>query len=326
MILAVIEHDRGELEVTCLQMLAFARNLAKKMDVPLEAALIGDDANPLVEKTKRYGMVTLHRIRHKRLTDYAPKAWASTIIQLSRERGAQAVLCPGTDRGNEILAHVAAQTGLPMAANCSEVKPGEVYSVVRLRWGSSLLERAELSCEIKLITVAPHIIEATEAPGTIAEILDVTPILQDCDFQIRVVRREETTTTGATLKTARLVVGGGRGVGSADAFAVLEDLANTLGGVVGGSRVATNNGWRPHSDQVGLTGNRIAPQLYIACGISGAIQHLVGCKGAEKILVINSDREAPFFARADYGVVGDLHEVVPAIVAEIAKERRKPSP
>ena len=214
MILAVIEHDRGDLEATSLQMLTFARGLAERVDVPLEAVLIGDDADPLVESTKRYGMVTLHRIRHERLTDYAPEAWARAIIQLGRDRGAQAVLCPGTDRGNEILAHVAAKTGLPMAANCSEVEPGDVYRVVRLRWGSSLLEEAELSGEIKLITVAPHVIEATEAPAATVEIVEVTPTLEDRDFRVRVVRREETTTTGATLKTARLVVGGGRGVGS----------------------------------------------------------------------------------------------------------------
>jgi len=109
-------------------------------------------------------------------------------------------------------------------------------------------------------------------------------------------------------------------VGSEAGFQVLEELASLLGGAVGGSRVATNNGWRPHSHQIGLTGNRIAPNLYIACGISGAIQHLVGCKGAKHVMVINKDSGAPFFRRADYGVVGDLHEILPALISEIRKK------
>jgi len=123
-------------------------------------------------------------------------------------------------------------------------------------------------------------------------------------------------------QTSIFTMRGGRGVGSSEGFALLEKLAGVLGGTVGGSRVATNNGWRPHSDQVGLTGNRIAPELYIACGISGAIQHPVGCKRAKNILVINKDRDAPFFRRADYGVVRDLPEIIPALTAEIVRRKQ----
>ena len=124
---------------------------------------------------------------------------------------------------------------------------------------------------------------------------------------------------GARSPTRRVVVGGGRGVGSAEGFAVLEELAELLGGAVGGSRVVTNLGWRAHADQVGQTGARIAPDLYIACGISGAIQHIVGCKGAKKILAINKDKDAPMLARSDYAVIGDLHEVVAAVIEELRR-------
>ena len=122
---------------------------------------------------------------------------------------------------------------------------------------------------------------------------------------------------GVTLATAPVVVGGGRGVGSAEGFAALEELARRLGGVVGCSRAVTNNGWRPHADQVGQTGTRIAPQLYIACGISGAIQHWVGAKAAKHILAINTDPQANMVVKADHAVIGDLHDVVPAIVAAL---------
>jgi electron transfer flavoprotein alpha subunit len=126
---------------------------------------------------------------------------------------------------------------------------------------------------------------------------------------------------GVTLATAPVVVGGGRGVGSPEGFAVLEELATLLGGRVGCSRVVTNNGWRPHTDQVGQTGTKIAPDLYIACGISGAIQHWVGAAGSKRILAINTDKEANMVAKADYAVIGDLHEVIPAISAEIKRRR-----
>ena len=119
------------------------------------------------------------------------------------------------------------------------------------------------------------------------------------------------------MRTAPVVIGGGWGVGSEEGFRILEELAGLLGAAVGGSRVATNNGWRAHAQQIGLTGNRIAPNLYIACGISGAIQHLVGCKGAKHVM----DKGAPFFRRADYGVVGDLHEILPALISEIRKKK-----
>ena len=122
-----------------------------------------------------------------------------------------------------------------------------------------------------------------------------------------------------SLADAKVVVGGGRGLGSAEAFAILDELADLLGGAVGVSRVATSLGWRPHAQQVGQTGTRIAPDLYIACGISGAIQHIVGCKSAKRILVINTDPDAPIFSRAAYAVIGDVHPIVPAISAEIRR-------
>jgi len=128
-------------------------------------------------------------------------------------------------------------------------------------------------------------------------------------------------TQGITLSTAPVVVGGGRGVGSAEAFAPLEELAAELGGVVGCSRAVTNNGWRPHSDQVGQTGTRIAPEIYIASGISGAIQHWVGAMAAKNILAINTDAEANMVTRAGHAVIGDLHQVIPAITEEVRRRR-----
>jgi electron transfer flavoprotein alpha subunit len=242
--------------------------------------------------------------------EYAPEAWAQAIVELEPE----VVVAPGTDRGHEVLAHVAARLDAPLAANCIDARvEGDAFALTRQRWGGSLLEEARLSGSPKLLTVAPHAVAADAAP---AEVKELTPRLDE-GVRVRIARREEPEVGAVRLDTARVVVGGGRGVGSAEGFAPLEELAGLLGGAVGGSRVVTNLGWRPHADQVGQTGARIAPDLYIACGISGAIQHIVGCKAAKRILVINKDEHAPIVARADYAVVGDLHEIVPALIREL---------
>jgi electron transfer flavoprotein alpha subunit len=220
------------------------------------------------------------------------------------------------------MAYVGAISGAAMAANCTEILPGKPFVVTRLRWGGSLLEEAALEGSTKLITTAPHAVaaEPIAAAGS-ATITEVTPNLDAKDLRVRITSRTESAAGGMTLTEAPVVVGGGRGVGSADGFRDLEELARLLGGVVGGSRVVTSLGWRPHSDQIGQTGTRIAPELYIACGISGAIQHMVGCKSAKRILAINTDRESPIMARADYAVIGDLRAIVPALIAEIRKAR-----
>ena len=161
---------------------------------------------------------------------------------------------------------------------------------------------------------------ATEGAGSPA-LETFAPAFSEADLLVQVAEHVEEAATGISLAEAKVVVSGGRGVGSAEGFGILEELAGLLDAAVGCSRVVTSAGWRPHTDQVGQTGTKVAPDLYIACGISGATQHIAGCKGAKKILAINSDAEAPILASADYAVIGDLTEIVPAITAELRKAR-----
>jgi electron transfer flavoprotein alpha subunit len=323
MILGLLEYENTVVTEASLQMITFARKIAAGNGDEVVALLIGGEDNAsLPGDLGRYGVSRVIRAGHEQLSDYAPVAWAKIVFQVMADCGPQMVLAAGTDRGNEVMAHLAAMAELPMAANCSAVSPGDPFQVTRLRWGSSLLEEAVLSGATKLLTVAIHVVEAEEAAAAVEPVVQTfEPTLTEKDFRVRLIRREADVAEGITLKNAPVVIGGGRGVGSQEAYSLLEELAEVLGGAVGCSRVATNNGWRPHSDQVGLTGTRISPTLYIACGISGAIQHLVGCKGANKVMVINKDPEAAFFGKADYGVLGDLHEVLPAIVEELKKQR-----
>ena len=212
----------------------------------------------------------------------------------------------------------AARLGEPLAANCTEVTPGDPISLTRIRWGGSLLEEARLHAGIALLTVAPHAVAGAD-PGGPGAIESFTPELAESDLVVRVLDRIAPAEGGISLADAKVVVTGGRGVGSAEGFAPVEELAALLGGAVGCSRAVTMSGWRPHTDQVGQTGNKIAPEIYIACGVSGATQHIAGCKGAKRILAVNTDPEAPIMAVADYAVIGDLHEVLPAISAELRR-------
>jgi electron transfer flavoprotein alpha subunit len=246
---------------------------------------------------------------------YSPDGFATALANVIRERAPSAVIAPGTDRGNEVLARVAAHLDLPMAANCTAITPGEPITLTRVRWGGSLLEEARLYGSPALLTVAPHAVAADPAAQVEPEVIPAA------DGRVRVSDQVPAAGAGISLADADVVVSGGRGVGSAEGFAVIEELAELLHGAVGCSRAVTSAGWRPHTDQVGQTGTKVSPSRYIACGISGATQHMAGCRGAKKLLAINPDREASIFANADYAVVGDLHEVVPAISAEIRKAR-----
>ena len=318
-VLVIVEHDRGAIALATFEAIAAARSLGESV----QAITIGASADPLVDQLGANGVSSVVQAHHELLNDYGPEAWGETVVQLIAQYKPTAVLATGTDRGNEVMAHIAAALDAPMVANCTAITPdpeaGAAWSIVRTRWGGSLLERCQLRAEVKLLTTSHHAFLVGEAPTAItAEVFvpQLDPVLGRTVVTERVERA-----AGVTLATAPVVVGGGRGVGSPEGFAPLQELAELLGGVVGCSRAVTNNGWRNHTDQVGQTGTRIAPDVYFACGISGAIQHWVGAMASKKIVAINTDPEANMVTKADYAVIGDLHQVVPAISAEIRRRR-----
>jgi len=314
-VLTFVEHVDGEPTEASLQALTLARRFAGGEPV----AVLAVAAAP--RGLAAYGISTVHVAEHEVFGTYAPAAIAQAVVQSMRPVSPTAVVAPGSEIGNEVMAHVAAKTDLPLAANCVAAIPGPPASVTRTRWGGSLLEEARVHADVTLLTVQPHAIAVEQAPAVEPALEPFTPELSDADRAVRVVGHIAAVTTGVTLSEAKVVVSGGRGVGSAEGFGVVEELAGLLGAAVGCSRVVTSAGWRPHTDQVGQTGTKISPDLYVPCGISGATQHIAGCRGAKRILAINSDPEAPILASADYAVIGDLHEIVPAISAELRKVR-----
>jgi electron transfer flavoprotein alpha subunit len=269
------------------------------------------------------GVVVVHQAYHEELSSYSAAAWATAVQAAAAESGASALLAAGTPRGSEIMAHVATRLGTSLAAQVVAVTFVDPLVVSRQVMGGAALEQMQLSGTPAVLTVAGHAVEFTAADQpTTPELRDLRPELSDADRVGRVVRVEATDgDDAAALTGARVVVGAGRGAGSADGFGDLLELTELLGGALGVSRVVTSLGWRPHHEQVGQTGSRISPDLYIACGISGAIQHWAGCSSAKTILAINTDADAPMVTKAHYAVIGDLHEVVPAINDELRRRQ-----
>jgi len=323
MILVLVETTpAGEAVEVSREALTFARSLSETGGgVPVDAVVVGEPSAALVATLASYGVRTVHALSGAAYASYAAAAWAAGLQQV---RGSSVVvLAAGTPRGNEVMAHVAAREGVAMAANVLSFSGLAPFVVTRQVVGGGALEEMRLSDRPAVFTVAGHAVEAAPAatPGP-ASVELREPEIAAADLVARVVSSEEPEPDlSGTLKSARVVVGAGRGAGSSDGFADLLELTELLDGSLGVSRVVTSLGWRPHHEQVGQTGSRISPDLYIPCGISGAIQHWAGCSTAKNILAINTDADAPMVTKATYAVIGDLHEVVPAINEEIRRRR-----
>jgi electron transfer flavoprotein alpha subunit len=314
-VLVLVETDGGGATEVSRETLTFVRGLG--LDV--HALVVGDGPPGLVDQLGAYGVTTVHHADGDAFTSYAAAAWAAAVVAAARE--ATVVTAAGTPRGNEVLAHVACRLGVTMAANVVEVESVSPLSVSRQVLGGSALEEMRLEDAVAVFSVAGHACDPAEAESHATPVvhpLDVS--VPEADLRARVVRTEpgEPDESGG-LKSARVVVGAGRGAGGPDGFADLLELTELLGGSLGVSRVVTSLGWRPHHEQVGQTGSRVAPDLYVACGISGAIQHWAGMSSSKTILAINTDPDAPMVTKAHYAVIGDLHEIVPAVNEELRR-------
>jgi len=318
MILVLIDHDRGELDPLSLRALTAARALGQDV----EAVAIGSDAAGLAGIVGEYGAKVLHVAKHSMISDYTPMASGRALKDLVEKLKPAAVLAAGSPRGNEQLAHLAAFLDVPMAAECSEITLGSPHHVLRARWAGNLIESANVHAELLIATVLSFSVEPEPINAPAATVAEFEPALEPQDLVVRILSRDSGESKGGvTLNDAKIIVSGGRGVGGADGFGNLEELAALLGGAVGCSRVVTSSGWRPHAEQVGQTGTKVAPDLYIAAGISGAMQHIAGMKNSKTIVVINTDPEAPILRYADYAIIGDLHQVIPALTSAIRQAK-----
>ncbi len=327
MILVLVEVDpgNGEVDEVSLESLALARSLSEAGGgVAVRAVVVGEVGDPEAVATRlgRHGVCEVHHAGGDDLAAFGGAAWAGAVQAVREETGSVAVLAGGTPRGSEVMAHLAARLGVPMAANVVSFSGLSPLTVQRQVAGGSALEEMRLPTRPAVLTVAGHAWRAEAAGGDPATWVSSTPAVAEADLVARVAGVAEPEPDGSgSLKSARVVVGAGRGAGGPEGFGSVTELAELLGGAVGVSRVVTSLGWRPHHEQVGQTGSRIAPEVYIPCGISGAIQHWAGCASSKTVVAVNTDAEAPMMTRADYAVVGDMHEVLPAVVEEIRRRR-----
>jgi electron transfer flavoprotein alpha subunit len=313
-ILVLVDHLDGEIKKVTLELLTLAR---KHGDAA--AVWVGPGYEDAKDRLAEYGAAKVYVAADEELTSYVVAPKAELLAQLVADNSPAAVLVPATSEGKEVAGRLAVKTESGVLTDVVDVTDGFVgeHSI----FGGAIVTHAKVTAGTPIIAVRPNAIAPEAAPTTPAE-EQVSVTLSDAAKGAKIVEKVvQEKGDRPELTEAAIVVSGGRGVGGAENFKIIEDLADSLGAAVGASRAATDAGWYPHQFQVGQTGKTVSPQLYIAVGISGAIQHRAGMQTSKTIVAINKDPEAPIFELVDYGVVGDLFQVAPQLTEEINKRK-----
>lgn len=313
-ILVLVDHVDGAVKKVTLELLTLARSLGEP-----SAVFVGNGADAALPTLGEYGAATIYVADAAELSEHPVAPKAEVLAQLVAEKSPAAVLVPSTAEGKEVAGRLAVRTNSGVVTDAVGVEAD--LTATQSIFGGSVIVKSKVANGTPIITVRPNSSPAEPAAAAGAR-ADVSVTLSDAATKAKTTNRvEEQKGERPELTEAAIVVSGGRGVGGAEGFAVIEALADSLGAAVGASRAATDAGWYPHQYQVGQTGKTVSPQLYIANGISGAIQHRAGMQTSKTIVVVNKDPEAPIFELADYGVVGDLFNVVPQLTEEIGKRK-----
>ncbi len=326
---AVIEHRDGQLRKASLEVLCEARRLADQLDDVVSAVLLGHKVEGLVPVLAHYGADRVLLADDAALAATTPEAGASILTRLVREEQPAIVLMAATLLSRDVAPRVAARTGAGLSADCTGLSlnaDGLLQSTRPAFAGKVSATVVAPEARPQMATVRPRSLPMEKPDETRkAEVVRVEAGFGPKDLRTRFVEFIKSSDRGGELTEADIIVSGGRGMGGAENFRLLEELADLLGAAVGASRMAVDSGWIPYAHQVGQTGKTVSPKLYIACGISGAIQHRVGMQTSNTVIAINKDPEAPIFKFADVGVVGDLFEVVPELTCLVREIKSKES-
>jgi len=318
----IAEQREGELRKISFELTSEARRLADQMGQSVTAILLGSNIKEKAPELGKYGADKVIVADDSRLATYTTDAYVSVIAQLAQSGEPTIILLGASFQGKDLSGRLAARLGVGMVQDCVafSLENGNLVAKRPIYAGKAYATATFKDSVPQIATARPNVLELNEPDGSkSAEVIDAEFSLDDSQLKTKVVEIIQEEGAKVDLTEAERIVSGGRGMKGPENYNILEELANIIDATVGASRSAVDSGWRPHSDQVGQTGKVVSPNLYIACGISGAIQHLAGMSTSKYIVAINKDPEAPIFQKADYGIVGDLFEVVPALTEEIKK-------
>jgi len=314
-IMVIAEQVQGVFRKVTFEALSVAQQLAGDTDGQITAIVMGSSIEGQASDLARYGADRIVVADDRALADFTGEAYTNVLVDIVAKETPGVIVLGATSQGKDLAARLSVRLDAALANDCVSLQSdaGQVIAS-RYMYGGKIIADVALAGSPVIVTMRPNTVVINEAAGG-GEIEKISPAVGEVRAQ---VVGQQLESGKVDLTEADVVVSGGRGMGGND-FSVVESLAQVLGGAVGASRSAVDEGWRPASDQVGQTGKTVSPNLYIACGISGAIQHLAGMSSSKVIVAINKDPEAPLISKADYAVVGDLFEVVPALTEEIKR-------
>jgi electron transfer flavoprotein alpha subunit len=314
-VFAITEQRDGELRKVSLEAVSEGRRVADGLGTDLTAVVLGSGIEGLAEELKKYGPDKIQVADDPALGDYTTDAYTNILSGLIQSADPAVVILGASAQGKDLAGRLAARLDSGVAMDCTAIKlDNGSLSYTRPMFGGKIVADVEIEGELQIVAIRPNVMDIAEAAkdGAIDK-----PAVEVGEIKTAVIEKTMETADKIELTEADIIVSGGRGTGGD--YAAIEALAAELGAAVGASRSAVDEGWRPHSDQVGQTGKTVSPTLYVACGISGAIQHLAGMSTSKFIVAINKDEEAPIFSKADFGITGDLFDVVPALIEEVKK-------
>jgi electron transfer flavoprotein alpha subunit len=315
-ILVVLEQRDDQLKKVSFEAAKAGSDLAKNLGCKVEAVVVGNNIAD-VKSLGGYDVPKVTVLKNADLVQYSSSGYASAIADFSKECGADILIFGNTAMGKDLAPKVSVKlvAGIVMDSVAFQVMEGNVLATRPIYAGKALID-VKVNSEIKVFTIRPNVFSPGISSGVEAELIEKTIENPDLSYKVTEVKKAE---GKLDVAEASIIVSGGRGLKEPENFKLVEDLAEVLGAAVGASRAVVDAGWRPHAEQVGQTGKTVSPNLYIALGISGAIQHIAGMRSSKYIVAINKDADAPIFQIADYGISGDVFEVVPALIEELKK-------